>query len=235
MTLRTLGIAALLVLLAVPASARQPEVAALGDVAVYGVDQPTRDDSDRCSAGRSDYYWAIGDWFTGNEVYAALAELEQCTECGGGWQATGVTVYLYWCSEGACDLTARGAIHAAVPCGDSYMPGETIVRSEPTVVGNEEKAGLWALTIDLPENTPVLADVFFVSVEFEDTCGNLPKIVTDSGPCVAGRSWNSWGTGWQSLCDFGFPGDLSLYATLQCQGPTAVERNTWTTIKATYR
>ena len=75
----------------------------------------------------------------------------------------------------------------------------------------------------------------FSAVEFLDDCGNLPRIVTDTGPCQPGQSWNNWGTGWQRLCDFGFPGDLSLYATLQCQGPTAVERSTWTTIKAIYR
>ncbi len=235
MTLRTLVLTALLAVLFVHADARHPEPVALTDIAAQGSVENAREADDRCSTGRTGYYWAIGDWFTGNEVYAALGRPETCADCGGGWMAASVTMFLYWPSAEQCELTAVGGIREAIPCGESYMPGPLIVASEPTPVGGYEKAGLWAVTLDMPDNVPILTGPFFATVEFLDACGNLPKVVTDSGPCVVGQSWNDWGSGWQGLCDFSFPGDLSLYATLQCQGPTPVERNTWTTIKAIYR
>ena len=36
----------------------------------------------------------------------------------------------------------------------------------------------------------------------------LPSLVTDEGPCVPCVNWNDWGTGWEDLCDYGFPGNL---------------------------
>jgi len=235
MTLRMLVPAALLVALSVGAEAKHPDVVPLGDVEIHAVTDAERDPADRCSAGRTDYYWSIGGWFTGNEVYGSLARPGDCSECGGGWQAVSVTIFLFWeCAE-PCDLNAVAAIRAAVPCEDVYTPGDVLAASEATPIDDITSPGLWAVTIDLPENAPVLAEPFFATVEFVDDCASLPRVVTGTEPCVPGQSWNDWGSGWRDLCEFGFPGDLSLYTTLQCQGPTPVERNTWTTIKAIYR
>jgi len=235
MTLKALALAALAVVLVIPADGREPEITPIGDVEIQWQSDAQREAGDRCSAGRSDYYWAISNWFTGNEVYATLGLPEVCAECGGGWHAVSVTMYLYWATADECQMSAVSTIREAEPCGESYVPGDIIVMSEETPVGDIETAGLWAVTIELPEDTPILTEPFCVTVAFLDACDNLPKLVTNSGPCTDGQSWNNWGTGWQSLCDFSFPGDVSLYATLRCQGPTAVEQSTWTTIKAIYR
>ncbi|MBD3368456.1 MAG: hypothetical protein GF405_09850 [Candidatus Eisenbacteria bacterium] len=235
MMVRAIVLTVLLAVLVVHAGAREPRIAPLGEVELHRTAATTRVPGDRCSAGRSDYYWAVGDWFTGNEVYAALADPDDCSDCGGGWQADDVTIFLYWTTADTCRMSAVATIREVEECGETLVPGDPIVTSDPTEVGITGTCGLWAVTIELPQDTPILTDPFFVAVEFMDPCGNLPKVVTDSGPCTEGSSWNHWGSGWQDMCDFGFPGDLSLYATLQCQGPTAVEPSSWTTIKAIYR
>ena len=51
-------------------------------------------------------------------------------------------------------------------------------------------------------------------------------------PCV---NWNDGASGWEDLCDYGFPGNLSMYTTLECQGPSPVQQATWTHIKSLYR
>ena len=191
---------------------------------------------DLCEACNNSYYWTVDGWLLGNESYNTYCDPSECPDCTGGWIPISVTIYLYWAEENTCELTMSVDIQEVdwtVP--ECPMPGALIVASDPVVVGPFSPAGLWAITLPLPEDCPVLDEPFFASVSFLNACAEMPDLVTDEGPCLPCITWNDWGSGWQDLCDFGFPGNLSVYTTLECQGPSPVHGATWTTIKNTYR
>ncbi len=195
-----------------------------------------RTPGDLCEACNNNYYWTVDGWLLGNEAYKTYCDPSECPDCVGGWKPISVTIYLYWAEENTCELTLSvdvEEVDLSVP--DCPMPGALIVESDPIVVGPFSPAGLWAITIPLPEDCPVLDEPFFASVSFLDACDAMPALVTDDGPCLPCITWNDWGSGWQDLYDYGFPGNLSIYTTLECQGPSPVERMTWTTIKSRFR
>jgi hypothetical protein len=145
-------------------------------------------------------------------------------------------MYLFWEAENECALSVSAEILSAdVSDPGCPRPLQVLCESEPTTVGPFSPAGLWAVTVPLPDDAPILSGPFFASLQFHSTCDELPSVVASQDACSECVSWNDWGNGWQELCGYGFPGNISLYATLQCQGPSPVEATTWTTIKAMYR
>jgi len=196
----------------------------------------TRAPGDVCEACNNGYYWTIDQWFTGNEAYRVYCEPCRCPSCPGGWRPLAVTMYLFWEVENSCALSVSAEIVSAnTDNPDCPTPEDVVCASTPITVGPFSPAGLWAVTIPLPGDAPFLREPFYASLRFHSTCDELPAVVTDDGPCGPCVAWNDWGQGWQELCGYGFPGNLSLFATLECQGPTPVERATWTTIKTMYR
>ncbi len=225
-----------LLVLAAPVAARCVDAQLLRDAGIYDTSRFARDPGDLCDRSHTGYYWTVGGWFTGHETYWIYCDPTACPECSGGWRPVSVTIYLYWEAENTCSLTVSAGIEAVnLSNPDCAVPGSVIVASDPMAVGPFSPAGLWAVTIPLPEDAPIQGEPFFASLTFHDTCDQLPVIVTDEGPCDDCASWNDWGTGPQELCQFGFPGNVSIFATLECQGPSPVEPTTWTTIKSRYR
>lgn len=234
-TRATVFLAALLIL-AVPAGAKLVAAEPLPEVQAGATLPASRTPGELCDGCTTGYYWSINGWFTGNESYLVYCSPSGCRDCPGGWKPVSVTMYLYWEDQNDCALTTSAAIVAADMSDPSRpTPGAVVAPADPIAVGPLSPAGLWAITVPFPEETAVLTGPFFARITFENTCSELPALITDAGPCAAYESWNDWGTGLQRLCDFGFPGNLSVFATLECQGPTTVEQTTWTTIKAKYR
>ncbi|MBM3307741.1 MAG: hypothetical protein FJY74_05395 [Candidatus Eisenbacteria bacterium] len=199
-------------------------------------EQGTRAPGDLCEACNGGYYWTVDQWFTGNETYAALCEPCRCPSCQGGWKPRAVTMYLFWENENSCALSVSARILAVDQSQpDCPRPSEVLCASMPTTVGPFSPAGLWAVTVPLPGDAPVITGPFFASLQFHSTCDELPAVVATRASCGPCASWNNWGQGWQELCGFGLPGNLTLYATLECQGPSPVTPATWTTIKSMYR
>ncbi len=227
---------ALVLVVACPAPAREvaAQPLALQDVHQYAFE---REPGDQCDGGYSDYYWTVNGWFTGNESYAVYCDPTGCAECSGSWKPLSVTIYLYWEEENSCALTVHAEIiEADMSDPECPTPGSTVAStSVPMIAGPFSPAGLWAITIPMPEDCPGFTDPFFAAVVFEDCCEDLPQLVNDAGPCSGCMSWNDWGIGWDELCAYSFPGNLSIYATMECIGSSPVGNTTWTTIKNMYR
>lgn len=226
----------LLLALTCPLQAREVVTGLLMSPLVHEYPQE-REPGDQCDSGHSDYYWTVTGWFTGNESYAVYCDPTECTECTGSWKPLSVTIYLYWEDENSCALTMHAEVlEADMTDPECPAPGSTVVStSVPMTAGPFSPAGLWAITIPMPEDCQGMTEPFFASIVFEDACGEPPQLVNDPGPCVDCASWNDWGIGWDEMCAYTFPGNMSIYATLECIGSSPVQDATWTTIKSMYR
>ncbi|MFH1502088.1 MAG: hypothetical protein ABIG03_03480 [Candidatus Eisenbacteria bacterium] len=236
MAQKAIILVAVAMIVAAPAQAREVVAEHLGNPVVY--EYPTgRAPGDQCDVGEPDYYWTVNSWFTGEESYAVFCDPMACSDCEGSWKPLSVTVYLYWETENSCALTVHADILSADMSDPSNPePGPVVAATSiPMTAGPFSPSGLWAVTVPLPQDTDGFTDPFFASVTFEDACGEPPSLVADPGPCTSSSSWNDWGIGWDELCTYGFPGDLTIYASLECLGSSPVRDATWTTIKTLYR
>lgn len=234
--MRAITVAIVLLALAAPAAARTATFDRLPDAEVNEFSLSDREPGELCEACNNSYQWTVSEWLIGDETYKIYCDPGDCPYCEGGWKPLSVTIYLYWAEENTCELTMSVDIES-VDFTDPLCPapGETLCSSAPVTVGPFTPAGLWAVTLPLPGECADIDTTFFAGINFHGLCTVLPDLVTDGGPCEPCVSWNDWGSGWVDLCDYDFPGNLSVYTTLECQGPTAVRTETWGTIKGHYR
>ena len=191
---------------------------------------------DVCKNGHANYYWTLEDRFTGNESFRVFCGPAECAGCEGGWKPVSVTMYLYWEEENNCALTIQAEIREADPTDPARSgQGRLLAASEQKTVGPFKPAGLWAVTVAMPLDSPVIDGPCFASIRFLDTCDELPAIVAAPGACEAMVSWNDRGEGWTDMRDLDLPGNLSAYATFECQLPKADEVVGWATIKSMYK
>jgi hypothetical protein len=225
MTLTRVALAAALVALAaVPAAALQD-----GHTQAYS--QP----GDVCDNGSPLYYWTLEDRFVGNESFRVFCGPAGCAGCEGGWKPVSVTMYLYWEEKNSCALTVRAELHTVDPSDPTNShAGRLIVASETETVGPFKPAGLWAITVAMPLDAPTIEGPCLASIHFLDTCDDLPSIVAAPGACEAAVCWNDRGEGWVDLNDLDLPGNLSAYASFECQFPEREEPVAWSTIKGMY-
>lgn len=235
MRITAIALALLLVLPAAVVLAREVVARPL-EAGVMGRDSlVSREEGDLCHGCNDEYYWTVGGWLTGNEVYRVYCDPTGCAPCEGGWKPVSVTMYLYWGAENTCSLSVSAEIERAGGRASACDgPSDVLASSQAITVGPFDPPGLWAVTVPLPESSQTIDEPFYASFRLHNTCDELPDVVTSPGPCEACRSWNDWGGGWNDLCPYGFPGNLSLYATLECQGVTPVRQTTWGAIKAMY-
>jgi hypothetical protein len=59
-------------------------------------------------------------------------------------------------------------------------------------------------------------------------------VVAAPGACEAKRSWRDRGEGWADMRDLELPGNLSAFATFECQLPRGDDSVAWSTIKSMY-
>jgi hypothetical protein len=190
---------------------------------------------DRCKNGHSTYYWTLDDWFAGDESFSVLCHQEQRGGCEGGWKPISVTMYLYWEEKNNCALTVQAELHEADPQHpERAAQGRLIATSEVKTVGPFSPAGLWAVTLPMPLDAPVVDGPCFATIRFLDTCDELPAVVAAPGACEAQRSWRNRGDGWADMRDLELPGNLSAFATFECQLRQEEEPVAWSTIKSMY-
>ena len=187
---------------------------------------------DVCENGSTSYYWTLEDRFTGNESYRVLCKPSECGGCEGGWQPVSVTMYLYWEEQNDCALSVRAEIHEVDPAGATQ--GRLVAVSERKTVGPFRPAGLWAVTVAMPLDSPTITGPCYATLSFLDTCEDLPSVVAAPGACNASRAWNDRGDGWVDVYDQGLPGNLSVFATFECQLTATEEPVAWSTIKTIY-
>jgi hypothetical protein len=222
------AVAPLMILtLAVVSPAAPPEVPPVSVV----LSQP----GDECRNGQTNYYWTLEDRFAGRESYRVFCGPSECGGCEGGWQPVSVTMYLYWETQNGCALTVQAEIHEANTAGDGrHEQGRLLAVSEQKTVGPFRPAGLWAVTVAMPDDSPRIEGPCFATIRFLDTCDELPAMVAAPGACEPMRSWNDRGQGWTDMRDLDLPGNLSAYATFECQLVARDESVAWTTIKSMY-
>ena len=189
---------------------------------------------DVCDRGHTLYYWTLEDRFAGNESYRVLCEPAECSECAGGWKPVSVTMYLYWDMKNDCQLTVQAELWSAEPGADPSSPGHLLVASDVKTVGPFTPAGLWAVTVAMPPDSPIIDGPCYASIRFLDTCGDLPAMVAAPGACEHGESWRRRGGEWVDMADLDMPGNLSAYASFECQSGRATEPVAWGTIKSMY-
>ena len=222
-------IAFLMACTAAVASHDAPSVETPGSVEVS---QP----GDVCKNGQTNYYWTLEDRFAGHESYRVYCGPAECGGCEGGWQPISVTMYLYWEEDNDCALTVQAEIHEANPAGTNrHEQGRLVAVSEQKAVGPFKPAGLWAVTVAMPLDSPRIDGPCYATIRFLDTCDDLPAVVAAPGACEAMRSWNDRGEGWKDMRDLDLPGNLSAYATFECQLVPRDETVAWSTIKSMYK
>jgi len=230
MTLTRILVAAAMVLVAIPACASPGGPTATPSLATE-LSRP----GDECKNGQTNYYWTLEDRFEGNESYRVFCGPAGCGGCEGGWQPISVTMYLYWEEENSCALTVQAEIHAADPADATRSTeGRLLAISEQKTVGPFRSAGLWAVTVAMPLDAPRIDGPCFATIRFLDTCDELPMVVAAPGACDAMISWRDSGNGWTDMLDLELPGNLSAYATFECQLVEDTEQMTWSTIKGMY-
>jgi hypothetical protein len=145
-------------------------------------------------------------------------------------------MYLYWETQNDCALTVQAEIYEANATGIGRPEqGRLLAVSEQKNVGPFKPAGLWAVTVAMPDDSPRLEGPCFATIRFLDTCDELPAMVAAPGACEPMRSWNDRGDGWKDMRDLDMPGNLSAYATFECQLVNDEENAaSWTTIKSMY-
>jgi len=188
---------------------------------------------DICKDGHTNYYWTLENRFVGEESFRVI-----CTPagCDGGWKPLSVTMYLYWEEENNCALTVQAEIHEVDTTDPTRSTeGRLVAVSEQKTVGPFRPAGLWAVTIAMPLDSPPINAPCFASIRFLDTCDELPYIVAAPGACEAMRSWSDTGEGWKDMLDLDLPGNLTAYASFECQRTSEDETMGWGAIKSMFR
>jgi len=195
-----------------------------------------------CQMGNlNPFVYAITDWVWGNEKYKYLyyADPAQCTVCTEGFTVESVTLYLQFGVEDVpSTFDARVDFEEAIwdDALQCWYPGpEICVSSSYTVT--IDNPGLYA--INLPMDTACACAHFGywygISFEFLTAFDSNPDIITDDNP-VGCRSWLDYGMGWGDLLDFGFPGEITMVADIDCcHNPVPTDESTWGDIKAMFR
>jgi hypothetical protein len=242
------GLVCMLVVLAAGAAAQQREVIDVeaipaGDVpeliAVEGF--PGFVSYDTCNVGNlGTPVYAITDWLYGYEGYKIYVDPWTCP-CPAPEHVMplAVTMYIYaYDTIGTCgSFQMQADVQTAAGTPTCPVPGDEICWSAVYNVAIPS-AGLWYITLPI-EDCFCQYEPFFISWWFLDDGGCLPgplTVVTDASPMDCDSYVNYRGF-WEDLvADYGFPGVISMYATVECrEDPSADERGTWGRIKSIYR
>ncbi len=204
---------------------------------------PSGTDGDCQMGNLNPPYWALGDFIWGAEKYKYLfyADPDQCPVCTEGFTVESVTLYVQFGVEDVpSTFDARVDFEEAIwdDALQCWYPGpEICVSSAYTVTITDP--GFYAIALPM-DNVCACAEFgYWYGISFEFLTafesGTEPDIITDNFPvgCV---SWNDYGAGWADLLDFGFPGEINMYADIVCcSNPVTTEKNTWGEIKAMFR
>ncbi|MBN2564517.1 MAG: hypothetical protein JXB46_02285 [Candidatus Eisenbacteria bacterium] len=179
-----------------------------------------RDPSELCQVGVQGCNWYISEWLTPPEEYAIYCDPADCDECGAGWQPLAVSIVLFTNQDNIpCDVRVRAGIREA----DMSTPGCPVPGDEMCASTTYQYAfmagGLWEVYLPLNNGCDLVTGPFFATVAFEAYMSDpLPYLVTADGyeQCV---SYDNWSGDWVDLvAAAGFPGPVTMFATLECQG-----------------
>ena len=172
---------------------------------------------DHCKVGITDANWAISGWLAPPEEYAVYGDPADCDDCSGGWKPLVVEILLQAGEETTFDISC-GIREADFTDPTCAVPGAVMCWSSVYTVTLPD-TGLYVVALPLDAGCSIVDGPFFSAIRFEDdpAPGVLPNLVTDDDE-VACISYNNWGTGWQdTYVDIGFPGSMTISATLECQ------------------
>jgi hypothetical protein len=187
--------------------------------------------------------FAITDWVWGSEKYKYMffADQAQCTSCTEGFTVDSVNLVMRFGPEDVPSTFGARVDFEEATWDDAlgcFVPGPEICVSSVYTV-TISSAGVY--NINLPMNATCSCAFFgyWYGISFEFTTsfagGMEPDLVTDAFP-VGCTSWNDYGAGWVDMQDFGFPGEISLFADISCcANPVSTDQSSWGDIKAMFR
>jgi hypothetical protein len=179
-----------------------------------------RDPSELGQPGVHDANWSISGWLSPAEEYAVYCDPGDCGGCSAGWNPLAVSILLH---TGRDTLPSSVRARAGIREVDLSRPGCPVPGEEICASSSYDYMlldnGVWEVYLPLNHGCELVTGPFFATVTFEDwPTAVLPNLVTADGcdPCL---SYNNWTGNWVDLCaSAGFPGPVSMFATLECQG-----------------
>lgn len=186
--------------------------------------------------------YTITDWIWGAESYKYLFDAEQplCANCPAGFKVEQVHFYMNFGPEDVpasfdCFVDFEETVWD--PTLGCFLPGPVICASQPYTV-TIDQAGFYDIGLPLPyESCPCayFGYKYALGMTFLTAFDSFPDAVTDAIP-VGCTSYNDYGAGWFDLQDFGWPGELSMYADIVCcENPVDDVNDTWGGVKSLFR
>ena len=192
-----------------------------------------------CVVGNPNIDGYIGhytDWWMGPEKYAIpFNPSDEGCSCSEG--ITVRAVHMYLALDELTHISVAGVLFEAYDDGSGCLvPGAERYVSDPVIVAGLPEEGLY--DVEIPMDAPCV-DVnrtFFVAVHFrDDNGGNIVGIPIDdaSQDCY---DYNIWALDWEDVvADYGFVGDVILWADIDCCEDVANEASSWGSVKGIYR
>ncbi len=189
--------------------------------------------------------WALTGWATGFEAYKLLFNpSDQCPNCPMGFLIENVHMLLQFPVEGTIlypyVFTVYVDLEDAFWWDDigCWWPGVEDCVSDPIQI-TIDAPGLYDISVPLPCECAYFRDAtgmpywYLISFHFVDEM--LGTIITDDFP-TACTSFNDWGSGWVDLLEYGFPGNLIMWAdAVCCEDPIDAEAKSLGEIKNLFR
>ena len=176
--------------------------------------RPSISTADTCIARNDfDIYWQYSSWISGNELYKNFIDPSESCPNPYPYTVTEINMHLYF--PGATTFTGSVDVET-VDNTDPNCPSPGYILGLSSAWSFDiPAAGYYSLWV--PLDTPVVVNEPFFAGFFIgdiDTL-NIPYILTDSNTQAFCSSYNIWDTtiGFVDLMDYGFLGELILFAT----------------------
>ncbi len=186
--------------------------------------------------------YAITDWIWGQETYKYLFDADQagCVACPAGFQVETVHFFMQFGADDVpvsfdCSVDFEETIwDETLGC---FLPGAVISQS-PAYTVTIDAAGMYDIALPMDSaNSPCayFGYKYAIGMNFLTAFDSLPDAITDGVP-VGCTSYNDYGMGWYDLLDFGFPGEIVMFADIVCcENPVETEDSTWGEVKSLFR
>lgn len=182
--------------------------------------------------------WAIGDFIIPPEEYLQVfMPSATCPNCQAGVDVNSISIVLQ--TDAAASLQMNVFLSTAVfPDSPTCpVPGSTFCTGPLNQV-DIPGAGIYSITLPIDCSCLDQSGTYLLGIHFESasvTGGGVPDLVSDTYP-VACASWNIFSASiFDLVTDFGFPGQIAIYADAECCEGTGTEKSSWGKIKELYR
>ncbi len=157
-------------------------------------------------------YYAITDWFMGQEWYANYQDPEEYG-CVNVWPFEVVTVGFNIIVDSAMSIDVQGYVLDADLTDPQCPEPGAILCQTPTYTVSIPGSGHWIVALPMLD-TCCVYDVYFAAIYiFTDLYGSGADAVSENDPSDTCRSYMDYGAGWEDLVViYGWPGEMLLWS-----------------------